>query len=61
MKLWMDLKRWYRGTKLDAAEDTRRRETGALEVYAGSEVSDRERKLAVERDAKLVGLITPGG
>lgn len=61
MKLWMDLKRWYRGTELDAAKATRRRETGALQVYAGSEVSDRDRKLAVERDAKLVGLRTHSG
>jgi hypothetical protein len=55
MKLWLNLKRWYLGTELDA-EAARRRETGAMQVYAGSEISDRERKIAVERDAKFVGL-----
>ncbi len=57
MKLWMDLKRWYLGTCERQAARRRARDAKQLP----REASEKERKLAVERDAKLVGLLTPNG
>ena len=57
MKLWLDLKRWYLGTC--ERQTARRRVRDAKQLPR--EASEKERKLAVERDAKLVGLLTPNG
>jgi hypothetical protein len=48
MKLWMELKRWYQAARRRARDAKQR-------------ASEMDRKLAVERDAKLVGLLTPNG
>jgi hypothetical protein len=51
MKLWTELKRWYRAA-MRRARDAEKLPT---------EASEKGRKLAVERDAKLIGLHTPNG